>query len=561
MPLPRLLAVLILLAWPSLGDAPSGASPGGTWEGPVAGSPSRSGGALAAGPAPWTALGDPHLAVVPRTAEEETRVAAVTAPATAFDAPEPFEANPGGAGTVRARATREAFSQPQGNVGFEEEMTFRVGNGLFERLWVAAPASTEASDGLGPLFNARGCQSCHLKDGRGHPPDGDGAVSLVVRLGIPMDDAEERREAVLADRSRPASPDDLQAAPWADAEAIEAYLGAWPDPVYGHQLADRSLPGHAAEARVAVEWVEHDVALAGGETISLRQPVWRLDLAQGALDPRTALSPRVAPPMIGLGLVEVIPATDILALADPEDRDGDGISGRPNVVWSPEFDRPMLGRFGVRATTPTLRQQAADAFVADMGLSSPLRPEPWGDCTTAQADCRAGPHGEDAAQDDREVSAEALDLVAFYSGTLGVPARRNVDDPGVLRGKALFHEAGCVACHAPKFVTHRLEDRPWHSFQLVWPHSDFLLHDMGPGLADGLPAGSATGSEWRTAPLWGIGLTEAVSGHTLFLHDGRARSLTEAILWHGGEGQAARDAFAAMPPPDRAALIRYLESL
>ena len=541
---------LSLAAWPSLADEP------------------------APGPEAWPA-GDPHLAAVPRTAEEAARVAAVTAPATEFDAPEPFESNPGGAGTVRARATREAFSQPQANLGFEGEMTFKLGNGLFERLWVSAPSSTQASDGLGPLFNARGCQSCHLKDGRGHPPDGADATSLVVRVGIPMG-GDASGLAVPGDAGRAAAardhPASLAAAGDAPAPAlaedaamaaeIEAYLGAWPDPVYGHQIEDRSLPGHRAEATVSVEWEEHEVTLAGGEVASLRKPIWRIEgLGYGPLDPRTALSPRVAPPMIGLGLVEAIPAADILALADPEDADGDGISGRPNVVWSPEWGRPMLGRFGVRATTPTLRQQAADAFVADMGLSSPLRPEPWGDCTAAQAACRAAPHGRTAAQDGEEVGLQGLDLVTFYSATLGVPARRDVDDPEVLRGKRLFSEAGCAACHAPKFVTHRLRDRPQHSFQLVWPHSDFLLHDMGPGLADGLPAGGATGSEWRTAPLWGIGLTQAVSGRTLFLHDGRARSLGEAILWHGGEGQAARDAYAAMPQGDRAALIRYLESL
>ena len=542
---------------PSMADRAPG-EPDLATAGAAPGSAERSGGLDAPDAAAWASLADPHLAVVPRTQEEAARVAAVTAPATAFEEPEPFEANPGGAGTVRARATREAFSQPQANLSFEEEMTFKLGNGLFERLWVSAPAS----DGLGPLFNARGCQGCHLKDGRGHPPDGDGAVSLVVRLGIPMDDAEARREAAIrAGAATGGTVASAQSDDAAMAGEIEAYLGAWPDPVYGHQVADLALPGHAAEARVGVEWEEHKVTFAGGETVSLRRPVWSVDPALNSFDPRTRLSPRVAPPMIGLGLVEAIPAADILALADPEDADADGVSGRPNVVWSPEWGRPMLGRFGVRATTPTLRQQAADAFVADMGLSSPLRPEPWGDCTEAQAACRAGPHGEDAAQDGREVGSEALDLVAFYAGTLGVPARRDVDDPEVLRGKALFMEAGCAACHTPKFVTHRLEGRPWHSFQLIWPHSDFLLHDMGPGLADRLPAGSATGSEWRTAPLWGIGLTEAVSGHTLFLHDGRARSLTEAILWHGGEGQAARDAFAAMPPPDRAALIRYLESL
>ncbi|MGB3553521.1 MAG: di-heme oxidoredictase family protein [Jannaschia sp.] len=477
---------------------------------------------------------EPHLAVTPRTSAEAARVAAVTSPTTEFDAPERFEANQGGAGTVRRRSDRQAFSLPQANLDFAQQGDFLLGNGLFEKLWVGAPASTIASDGLGPMFNTRSCQSCHLKDGRGHAPmdADDDAASLVVRLGRPIGAAE--------------------------VDELTAYLGALPDPVLGHQLSDRSLPGQPAEGRVRVAWEPaRIVELPGGNSVTLHRPIWSLPGA--ALHPDTRISPRVAPQMIGLGLVEAIPAADILAHADPEDADGDGVSGRPNVVWSPEYETEMLGRFGVRATTPTLRQQAADAFNADMGLSSPLRPDPAGDCTTEQTACRSGPHGTD--DHGTEVAGESLDLVAFYSGTLGVPARVSVDDPQVLRGKELFHAARCTACHVPKFVTHRLEDRPEHSFQLIWPYSDFLLHDMGPGLADALPAGRATGSEWRTPPLWGLGLVEQVGGHRQYLHDGRARSLAEAILWHDGEGRAARDAYAILSAVDRAVLHAFLESL
>ncbi|WP_371155166.1 di-heme oxidoredictase family protein [Jannaschia sp. 2305UL9-9] len=492
-------------------------------------------------PLAWPAIaqpvGDPHLNVVPRTEVEAARVARITQPATRFDAPERFEANQGGAGTVRRRDDAQAFSLPQGNLDFEQQGTFAVGNGLFERLWVTAPASTIASDGLGPMFNARSCQDCHIKDGRGHAPahGDDTALSLVVRLGqprVPVDD-------------------------------LNRYLGAGPDPVYGHQFSDASIAGIPAEGRVSVDWIDAQVvALAGGQNVALRRPEWTLsDLAYGDLAETTAISPRVAPQMIGLGLIEAIPAADIMAAADPDDADGDGISGRAHIVWSPEYDRPMLGRFGVRATTPTLRQQAADAFNADIGIASPLRPDAAGDCTDAQTLCRTALDGNDAGQGGTEVSGESLDLVTFYSANLAVPKRAGVDTPEVLRGKEMFAQARCAACHTPKFVTHRLVDRPEDSFQLIWPYSDFLLHDMGPGLADDLPAGQATGAEWRTPPLWGLGLTEQVSGHRQFLHDGRARTLTEAILWHGGEGQAARDAFAAMPPVDRDALVAFLESL
>ncbi|GMG82372.1 di-heme oxidoredictase family protein [Paralimibaculum aggregatum] len=491
---------------------------------------------------PGDVAADPHLAVLPRTPEEAARIAAITRPATDFSAPERFEARPAGAATAQKRADGNAFSHPSANISFARELDFKVGNGLFRKLWVSAPASTEASDGLGPLYNARSCQRCHLKDGRGHPPAGpeDSAVSMFLRVSVP------------------AEPGDL--AP--ELRAIEGYLATRPEPVYGSQLQDHALLGLPAEYRLAVDWEEIAVPLSGGETATLRKPAWRAaDPGYGPLHPEAMLSPRVAPQMIGLGLLEAIPAADILALADPDDADGDGISGRAQIVWSAEFARPMLGRFGLKAGAPTVREQSAAAFSGDIGLSTPLHPAGWGECTPAQAACRAAPDGGAAIRGGLEVDAEMLALVTFYSRNLAVPARRDMGDPAVLRGKRVFHETGCIACHRPKFVTHRLADRPEQSFQLIWPYTDLLLHDMGEGLADHRPEARATGREWRTAPLWGIGLTGVVNGHTQFLHDGRARSLLEAVLWHGGEAQAARDAVVAMPKPDRDALIRFLESL
>jgi len=474
-------------------------------------------------------------------------VARVTAPATAFTAAEKFETHPGGAATVRARATADAFSQPSANMPFASEMAFKVGNGLFRKVWVSAPASTQASDGLGPLYNARSCQRCHLKDGRGHPPEaaGDGAVSMFLRVSVPAgaDDPMTEIEDYLARL---------------DGEVARTR----PEPVYGSQIQDFAVPGHAAEARLQVTYEEIEVALSEGETVTLRKPVYAAaDPGYGPLHADAMLSPRVAPQMIGLGLLEAIPEADILARADPGDADGDGISGRAQVVWSAEFGQPMLGRFGLKAGAATVKEQSAGAFAGDIGISNPLFPAGWGECSAAQAACRAAPDGNSERDGGVEVSAESLDLVTFYSRNLALPARRDVDDPEVLRGKAVFHESGCASCHTPKHVTHRLKDRPEQSFQLIWPHTDLLLHDMGPGLADGRPEGRATGREWRTAPLWGIGMTETVSGHSYFLHDGRARSLIEAILWHGGEAEAAKTRVVGMPKADRAALIRYLESL
>ena len=220
-----------------------------------------------------------------------------------------------------------------------------------------------------------------------------------------------------------------------------------------------------------------------------------------------------------------------------------------------------LGRFGWKAQTPSIRQQSADAFAGDIGISTPEVPRHWGDCTEAQTECLAMPTGVQARLGDVEAPPPIMDLVTFYSQNLAVPARRDVNKADVLKGKEVFYQLGCPSCHTPKFVTRRDAPDKAFSFQLIWPYSDFLLHDLGDGLADGQQVGDASGSEWRTPPLWGIGLTERVSGHTFFLHDGRARNLTEAILWHGGEAGKARDKFAALSSEDRAALLKFLESL
>ena len=490
-------------------------------------------------PAVYNAIADdPHLMVVPRTQAERARIKAATAYPTDFTKSQTFEAKSAGAATVARRLDKRAFAQPSANMAFDKTLDFELGNSLFEKLWVSSPSSTKASDGLGPLYNARSCARCHINDGRGHPPENsdDSAVSMLLRVSVPA----------------PSHP--LQ-------KQIPGYHAYAPEPTYGFQLQDFGAVGHGAEYQLKVQYEEKPVALSGGETVTLRAPTYLTTaLGYGPLQKDAMLSPRVAPPMIGLGLLEAIPAADILAMADPNDADGDGISGRPNIVWSLEYDRPMLGRFGLKAGMPTIRQQAADAFSGDIGISTPLHQNPWGDCTKAQSRCRAAPHGD---RDSRifEVDDTGLDLVTFYSRNLAVPARRGVDDPEVLKGKQLFYQTGCAACHRPAFVTHRLADRAEQSFQLIWPYSDLLLHDMGEGLADHRPEAVANGREWRTPPLWGVGLSQQVTGKATYLHDGRARSLLEAVIWHGGEAQSQRDQVIAMEPSQRQALIQFLESL
>lgn len=528
--LPRLAAACLLAL--CLGSAVSAAEPQRPSD-PVTAAPPD---ARPAATVDWRT--EPHLSVIPRTPAERDRIARVLAPPTDFAAPEPFEGKPGGAATVRFRPTADAFSQLSANMPVAREMDFKIGNGIFRKLWVGAPASTRASDGLGPLYNARACQNCHVKDGRGRPPAGpeDSRVSMFLRLSVPGGD---------------------------DQPTIPDYIPTRPDPVYGGQLQDLALAGHRPEAQMGITWTEQPVTLGDGTTVTLRRP--RYAIEQPAFGPPAAglmISPRLAPQMIGLGLLEAVPVADIVALADEQDADGDGISGRPNIVWSDEYDRPMLGRFGLKAGAPTIRQQSAGAFAGDMGLSNSVYPDPAGECTDAQPDCRRSPAGQEPdVRDGLEVDRASLDLVTFYSRNLAVPARRNLDDPQVLRGKALAHGLRCTACHNPRFVTHRLADQPEQSFQLIWPHTDMLLHDMGEGLADGRPESRADGREWRTAPLWGIALNAQVTGSETYLHDGRARSLIEAILWHGGEAQAARDGFAALPAADRDAVLAWLGSL
>ncbi|WP_295557044.1 di-heme oxidoredictase family protein [uncultured Hyphomicrobium sp.] len=456
---------------------------------------------------------------------------------------EPGEEMPGGTATSRENVTdRDAFSHFSHGIGFEGEARFKIGNAIFRRLWVAAPSSTQASDGLGPLYNARGCQNCHLKDGRGRPPlanwPDETAVSMFLRLSIPPETAEQKK--LLA----------------------EGRVSSIPDPTYGGQLQNIAIQGHDGEGQMHIDYADVPVTLAGGAVVTLRKPSYSVvDLKYGPLHPGVMLSPRVAPQMIGLGLVEAIPEADIRAGADPDDSTKDGISGRTNEVWSLSQGKVMLGRFGWKAGQPTILDQSASAAAGDIGLSNPLVPYASGDCTEAQPTCLSAPNGNSQRQGGYELSTELLDLVTFYSENLAVPARRGAGDAAVLAGKALFHKVGCAACHTPSFTTGEAPGQPHLSKQLIWPYSDFLLHDMGAGLADNRPEGQANGLEWRTAPLWGVGLTETVSEHTFLLHDGRARNAEEAILWHGGEAQAARDAYAALSAEERASLIAFVNSL
>lgn len=471
--------------------------------------------------------------------KDKVRVSKIVPPTTDFTKPERFEAMQGGAGTSRRLVNRNAFSHFAENMTFAQERDFKLGNALFRKLWVAAPASTQASDGLGPLYNARSCQSCHLKDGRGRPPEAnEPATSMFLRLARPAGNAEEQ------------------------GKIDDGLVVNFPDPIYGSQLQNFAIAGVPSEGNMIIEYDYQSVSLKGGEVAELRRPHYRVgDLSHGPLNPKTTLSPRIAPAMIGLGLIEQIHEADLIAKSDPSDKDKDGISGKLQLVRNPKNNLMQVGRFGWKAQNFSILMQSASALAGDIGISNPLFPKHAGDCTASQQTCLNAPTGIQSSLGTTEAPDPILDLITFYSQNLAVPRRRNVNMPSVLRGKAIFHELGCTNCHTPKYVTRRDAPDAAHRFQLIWPYSDFLLHDMGTGLADGQQVGRATGNEWRTPPLWGIGLTQSVSGHTYFLHDGRARNLTEAILWHGGEAENSKQQFIDLPKGQRNALIKFLESL
>ncbi|MGF6087750.1 di-heme oxidoredictase family protein [Pseudomonas sp. 18173] len=450
-----------------------------------------------------------------------------------FTRAEPGEARSGGGATVR-KTDQNAFSMPSANLAPSRRVDFSVGNSFFRSPWVIAPSTTTARDGLGPLFNTNACQGCHIKDGRGHPPTPNdaNAVSMLVRLSIP--DAP------------------------AYAKVIEQ-LGVVPEPVYGGQFQDMAVPGVAPEGKVRVDYTAVPVRFKDGTEVELRKPSLNItQLGYGPMHPDTRFSARVAPPMIGLGLLEAIPDEAILANAEAQARANNGISGRPNQVWDDARQKTVLGRFGWKAGQPNLNQQNVHAFSGDMGLTTSLRP--FDDCTDAQIACKQAPSGN-GPNGEPEVSDNILRLVLFYSRNLAVPARRDVNAPEVLAGKTLFYQAGCQSCHTPKYTTAANAAEPELANQVIRPYSDLLLHDMGEGLADNRTEFQASGRQWRTPPLWGIGLTQAVSGHTQFLHDGRARNLLEAVLWHGGEATAAQQQVLSFNAEQRTALLAFLNSL
>lgn len=427
-------------------------------------------------------------------------------------------------------AGNQAYNQPFPTLSAKQKQRFYLGESMFERFWVPSPSSTTASDGLGPLFNARSCHSCHLNSGRGHAPTsaqlGSEVPSFFIRLGQK-------------------SPNDHN-----------TLLG---DAIYGRQFQPLASVNVPAEGDYQVHWQEVLETFPDGHQVHLRKPelTW-VRLNYGKFAENTGFSMRVSPPLVGMGLLDLVPESVILEYADPTDHDQDGISGKAN--WLEQDGEKRLGRFGHKASVARLNEQNQSAFNGDLGLSTELFPYASGDCTPQQTQCMDAPNGNSAHLDGLEVSNEQMALLNEYVALSTPPAMRNLNEPWFLKAKQTFDELACGSCHRPKLNT---GTSPYSvlSNREFYPFTDMLLHDMGPGLASEFPVFHAAPNEWRTAPLWGIGLSEAISGRNGFLHDGRARSIEEAILWHGGEAQASKDAYKSLNAKQRALFVRFLESL
>lgn len=423
----------------------------------------------------------------------------------------------GGATTV-FREDKEAFETAAPNLAGLNLAKHVAGDAAFELEHGAG--SDPISGGLGPVFDNVSCEGCHLGDGRGRPPeDGVSFSSMLFRSSVTGKDVNGGPLGIPGG--------------------------------FGGQLQTRGVDPDQADIQASVYYTTIEGSFTDGTKFQLQDPHYTLTGLYPGLAADFLFSPRVAPVVFGLGLLEAVPALGVLARADPLDLNRDGISGRANVVFDAVHRRQALGRFGWKANTPNLLQQTAGAYNGDMGVTSDLFP----------SESCAGRSESSCSTTHVEVSADIVGNVAFYTQTLAVPARRKLNDATTRRGEYLFYASGCNGCHTPTLRTGRLQGVPEVSGQVIHPYTDLLVHDMGPGLADNRPDFQASGSEWRTPPLWGIGLVQTVNGHSRFLHDGRAGSLMEAVLWHGGEATRARDRVKGLSQPDRDALIAFLQSL
>ncbi len=432
-----------------------------------------------------------------------------------------------------------AYLQPVPDLQDAQKKNFRAGEKVFNTLWIAVPEDQiskwwdlsqpgpgGSEWGLGPTFLAQSCVSCHVQAGRGRTNDGGGGPVFMQSLRLSVPGAGPH-----------GSPN--------------------PEPNYGLQIQSFDTSQREGvkfgEGEVHIDWKTSSFAFPDGSSIELRKPVVRLEkLGFGPLAQGVMTSLRNSQAIFGLGHLEAVSEADILALA--EWQKSQGLNGRPNYVRDDINDKMSIGRFGWKANQPSLRQQLAAAFLGDIGTTSTIYPTQ--NCPSAQKDCLAAKHSGKP-----ELREELWDSLTFWVSALDVPAPRDREQPTVMRGEKLFSAVNCAQCHVPELKTGKSALIPQLSGKTIRPYTDLLLHDMGPELADGRPDFKASGRDWRTPPLWGIGLSKQVNGSTNFLHDGRARNLLEAIVWHGGEAEASRKLFMKLSKDERDDLIAFLNSL
>ncbi|MEO6851189.1 MAG: di-heme oxidoredictase family protein [Mucilaginibacter sp.] len=440
------------------------------------------------------------------------------------------EAFQGGQNGTINLATGLSFAQPIPGLTTGNEIDFKVGRSFFHTSWVTAPSSTSAVDGLGPLFNAISCNSCHVEDGRGRTPFSpmESLSSVLIRLSIP---------------------------------GVGPHGGPNPDPELGFQLRNRSILQATPDGDVFVTYTDKIIPFTDGTTDTLRVPTYQFVNLRNGHPVNFMFSPRIANQLAGMGLLEAVPESTILSFADENDKNNDGISGRANYVWDEELQKTVPGRFGWKANQPSVRQQVAAALSGDIGITNPVEPlvNLFG---SAKGLYSLLPDGSNKPG-EQELPEPFFTNTVFYTQALAVPKRRNWTDAVVQKGKKIFAQATCNSCHIPEMKTGNFPSIPLLSNQVIHPYTDLLLHDMGNDLADNRSDFLATGSEWRTAPLWGIGLVSKVNNNNgmFLMHDGRARTIEEAILWHGGEAQHSKQLFMNLPKEDRDALIKFVNDL
>ncbi|WP_158799208.1 di-heme oxidoredictase family protein [Pedobacter sp. L105] len=432
-------------------------------------------------------------------------------------------------GTINL-STSAAFAQPIPPMLTADVINFKVGRSFFHTNWVTAPASTQAVDGLGPVFNTSSCNSCHVEDGRGRTPfsGSEQLTSLLMRISSPGQDP---------------------------------HGGPNPDPDLGLQFRNNSILQATPDGEVYVTYTDQVVTYPDGSTVTLRVPAYQFKNLRNGHAVNFMSSPRIAPQLVGMGLLQAIPEATLLAGIDANDSNHDGITGKANYVWSVEKQQMVMGRFGWKANEPDIRQQVAGALSADVGITTPIYPNPslYGIELTLFGSLINGSN----VAGEAELPEPFFTNTVFYTEALAVPQRRNWTDATIVHGKALFAQVSCAKCHNPQFKTGTFADVPLLSNQTIHPYTDLLLHDMGTDLADGRTDYLASGSEWRTPPLWGIGLVSLVNNNNgmFLMHDGRARTIEEAILWHGGEAANSKQAFTKLSKADRDALIKFVNDL